>query len=56
MREELVALVVRMAKDNRSWGYTRIQGDMANLGHKPGRGTIGRILKDHGIRARPGAR
>ena len=41
IREELVALVVRMAKDNRGWGYTRIQGAMANLGHKLGRATIG---------------
>jgi putative transposase len=53
IRGELVALVVRMAKDNRSWGYTRIQGAMANLGHKLGRGTIGRILKDHGIEPAP---
>ena len=53
IREELVALVVRMAKENRGWGYTRIQGAMANLGHKLGRGTIGRILKDHGIEPAP---
>jgi putative transposase len=51
--EELVALVVRMAKDNRGWGYTRIQGAMANLGYKLGRGTIGRILKEHGIEPAP---
>jgi len=50
---ELVALVLRMAKENRGWGYTRIQGAMANLGHKLGRGTIGRILKDHGIEPAP---
>src|SRR5436190_21364575 len=31
IREELVALVVRMATENRTWGYTRIQGAMANL-------------------------
>ena len=44
IREQLVALVVRMAKDNRTWGNTRIEGAMANLGHKLGRGTLGRIL------------
>lgn len=53
IREELVALVVRMVTENRGWGYTRIQGAMANLGHKLGRGTIGRILKDHGIEPAP---
>jgi len=53
IREELVALVVRMAEDNRGWGYTRIQGAMANLGHKLGRATIGRILKDHGVEPAP---
>jgi hypothetical protein len=52
-REELVALVVRMARENRSWGYTRIQGAMANLGYRLGRGTIRRILKDHGVEPAP---
>jgi transposase InsO family protein len=52
-REELAALVVRMATENGSWGYTRIQGAMANLGHRLGRGTIRRILKAHGIDPAP---
>jgi putative transposase len=42
-----------MARDNRSWGYTRIQGALANLGYKLGRGTIGRILQGHGIEPAP---
>ena len=52
-KQELAALVVRMATETRNWGYTRIQGAMANLGHKLGRGTIGRILKDAGIEPAP---
>ena len=30
---EITALVVRMAEENRSWGYRRIQGALADLGH-----------------------
>lgn len=52
-REELVVLVVRMASENPSWGYTRIQGAMRNLGHELGRGTIRGILKEHGIEPAP---
>ena len=52
-RQEIEALVVRMANDNPGWGYTRIEGTMANLGHKLARGTNRRILKDHGIEPAP---
>src|SRR5688572_5171778 len=31
--KEIATLVVRMAEDNRTWGYRRIQGALANLGH-----------------------
>jgi hypothetical protein len=31
MDQELEALVVRMARENRSWGYDRIAGALANL-------------------------
>ena len=49
----IVDLVVRMALENPSWGYTRIQGAMANLGHQVGRGTIANILKENGIDPAP---
>jgi putative transposase len=46
---EIRRLVVRMATDNPSWGYTRIQGALKNLGHRVARSTIATILKQQGI-------
>jgi hypothetical protein len=34
--QEIEQLVVRMAKSNPRWGYDRIQGALANLGHATG--------------------
>jgi transposase InsO family protein len=50
---ELEDLVVRMAQENRDWGYRRILGAMSNLGHSLARGTIANILKKHGIEPAP---
>jgi hypothetical protein len=41
------------AKENRGWGYLRIQGALANLGHVLARNTIANILKRHGIEPAP---
>ena len=49
----IVNLVLRMALENRSWGYTRIQGAMANLGHELGRSTIANILREYGVDPAP---
>jgi hypothetical protein len=46
---EIRRLVVRMAEDNPTWGYTRIQGALKNVGHRVGRSTIARVLKAHGL-------
>jgi putative transposase len=46
---EIRRLVVRMANENATWGYTRIQGALKNVGHRVGRSTIARILKADGI-------
>jgi hypothetical protein len=43
------SLVVRMATDNPTWGYTRIQGALKNVGHHLGRSTIARILEAAGL-------
>jgi putative transposase len=46
---EIRQLVVRMAEENPTWGYTRIQGALKNLRHQVGRSTIARILKAQGL-------
>jgi putative transposase len=51
--QELEALVVRLAQENRSWGYDRIVGALANLGHTLSDQTVGNILKRHGIPPAP---
>ena len=50
---EIRKLVVRMATENRDWGYTRIQGALANVGHDVGRGTIATILRQSAIEPAP---
>jgi transposase InsO family protein len=42
-----------MAKENSTWGYTRIRGALFNLGHEIGRNTIKRILLEAGIDPAP---
>jgi len=51
--KEIRELVVRMAEENPSWGYARIQGALKHLGHRVARSTIARMLKDHGIKPSP---
>jgi transposase InsO family protein len=50
---EIETLAVRMALENRDWGYRRILGALSNLGHKVARGTVANILKQHGIEPSP---
>jgi transposase InsO family protein len=49
-------LILRMARENRSWGYTRLQGALANLRHEIGRGTIAKVLKEAGLDPSPDRR
>ena len=50
---EIETLVVRMAEENRDWGYGRIQGALSNLGYEIARSTIADILERHGIEPAP---
>jgi putative transposase len=50
---EIRRLTVRMAEENPTWGYTRIQGALKNVGHHVGRSTIARILKAAGVPPQP---
>jgi putative transposase len=47
--QELETLVVRLAHENRSWGYDRIVGALAHVGYTISDQTVGNILKRHGI-------
>jgi len=49
VKPEIVELVLRMARENPTWGYDRIQDALANLGHKVSDTTIGSILRENGI-------
>lgn len=51
--EDITALVVRMATENVSWGYDRIQGALANLGYTIAPNTVKNILRRHGIEPAP---
>ena len=51
--EEIEALVVRFAEENRDWGYRRIQGALSNLGHELARSTIAEMLRRHGMEPSP---
>ena len=42
-----------MARENPTWGYDRIQGALANLGHDISDTTVGCILKAHGVDPAP---
>src|SRR2546422_880739 len=51
--EEVEQLVIRMAAENPSWGYRRIQGALANLGHVIDKITVRNILRRHHIEPAP---
>ena len=53
INKELEALVVRMAQENRSWGYNRLAGALKHLGYTISDQTVGNILKRYGLPPAP---
>ncbi len=51
--KEIRELIVRMAEENPSWGYARIQGQLKHLNHRVARSTIAKVLKEQGIKPSP---
>jgi putative transposase len=50
---EIVELVLRLARESPSWDYERIQGALANLGHRISDTTVAKILNAHGVEPAP---
>src|SRR5438552_3391847 len=53
VEEEVEQLVVRMAAENPTWGYRRIQGALANLGHRIDKLTVRNILRRYHLEPAP---
>jgi len=51
--EKLEALIVRMSRENSGWGYDRIVGALANLGHAVSDQSVGNVLRRQGIAPAP---
>jgi putative transposase len=52
-KDEIVALILRMAQQNPGWGYTGIVGALRNVGYKISRSTVANVLALDGIDPAP---
>jgi hypothetical protein len=53
LAEQVVALILRLARENPRWGYRRIQGELNKLGISVSATTIGTVLLRNGLRPAP---
>ncbi len=53
LMKKIKAHIVRMATENSSWGYTRIQGELKGVGHAVARTTVANVLKENGLKPAP---
>ena len=53
VKREVEQLIVRMASENRDWGYDRIVGALANLGYEISDQTVGNVLQRHALPPAP---
>src|ERR1700704_39557 len=53
IKREVEELIIRMASENRDWGYDRIVGALANLGFAISDQTVGNVLQRHGLLPAP---
>ncbi|MFT7541694.1 MAG: putative transposase [Gammaproteobacteria bacterium] len=53
LMKKITALIVRMARENSTWGYCLIQGELKGVGHTVASTTIANVLKANGIKPAP---
>jgi len=53
IRQVIVDLTLRFAKENPTWGFDRIQGELSKVGYQICDSTVANILKAHGIEPAP---
>jgi putative transposase len=53
IKRDVEQLIIRMARENRDWGYDRIAGALANLGYEISDQTVGNVLQRHGLSPAP---